>query len=170
MSYPDEQNPILSPPPKKQKIGSTYCCLCKRGDLAYVINGICDPCCLKRFGLAVGNVSKNKRAEQLMGRRISLDDETKGVVCFSQPFEEGYVCPICSTNSPSKKNDESLHWSEYNGFLWCRKCNLDIPTLLCTPHDNSRESIIRMTSLFLDLVSYAARDGDNGDGDSELET
>jgi hypothetical protein len=42
------------------------------------------------------------------------------------PWELGYVCPVCL------QGDEcNLHWSEYNGYLWCAICDIDIPSCMC---------------------------------------
>ncbi len=68
--------------------------------------------------------SKNKRAEDVVGKR-SVD---KGAIIFGFPLELGYQCPVCK-----KCKDESLEWSEYNGFIWCRTCNKDYPSCLCQP-------------------------------------
>lgn len=77
------------------------------------------------------SVSKNERAEALMGRR-----ETGGIA-FDLPVELGYWCPVCRVASPDEEGryDERLHWSEYQGFLWCEVCNKDYPSALCVPLD-----------------------------------
>ena len=77
--------------------------------------------------------SKNPVAEQVVGLR------PKGYSDVCCPSELGYVCPACH---PQKFGphaaitmyvDEDLCWSEYNGFLWCKKCNIDYPSALCMP-------------------------------------
>ncbi len=95
--------------------------------------------------------SKNKRAEELLGRRPS------GTSLFF-PVELGYACPICGT----KAFDTVLHWSEYRDFLWCDNCNLDIPSCLCKKYPSprfrgarvlsKRDRVIEQTRIFLDTV------------------
>lgn len=73
--------------------------------------------------------STNEMAEKIVGKRIPV----KGVILFS-PAEEGYHCPVCKYKRVVKGEfDERLHWSEYNGFIWCRKCDKDFPSALCHP-------------------------------------
>lgn len=62
---------------------------------------------------------KNLKAKQYLGIRNS------GQPLFG-PHELGYVCPICGEG-----NEVNLHFSEYNSFLWCENCNIDIPSCLC---------------------------------------
>lgn len=54
-------------------------------------------------------ISKNERAKRLMGLR-PIGEE------LNPNFE--FKCPICK---------EKLQLSEYNYFLWCKKCNIDMP-------------------------------------------
>ena len=70
--------------------------------------------------------STNERAGKLMGYR------PEGVIPFDQPCELGYRCPVCLV--PAMVGDEydlRLHWSEYNGFLWCYVCDFDYPSVMC---------------------------------------
>lgn len=99
--------------------------------------------------------SKNKRAKKLMGLR------KKGTPLFV-PVELGYYCPIC--NSKSKP----LRFSEYNSFMWCPNCNLDIPSCLCKmrhepniidKHSPIRERIEMQTEIFLDSVEEIKKRG-----------
>ncbi|MGO1406220.1 hypothetical protein [Agrococcus casei] len=30
-----------------------------------------------------------------------------------------------------EQNPDTLHWSEYNSFLWCEQCDRDYPSALC---------------------------------------
>jgi len=68
-------------------------------------------------------VSVNKRADELLGRR------PEGVP-IDLPLELGYECPIHQDHS------EDLAWSEYQGFLWCERCNHDYPSPLCVPMES----------------------------------
>jgi hypothetical protein len=72
--------------------------------------------------------SKNERAEQLMGLRYP-PGTTPGLI-VNHPCEEGYRCPVCKIDW-----DEDLWWSEYRAFLWCPRCNIDYPSVLCIPLD-----------------------------------
>ncbi len=73
--------------------------------------------------------SKNELAEKIVGKRI-----VQGII-FDQPCELDYHCPICEYENVVDGNfDERLHWSEYNGFLWCEICNRDYPSALCEPN------------------------------------
>ena len=79
----------------------------------------------------------------------------ENAIPFDQPAELGYVCPICKNEAYHKDIDcfgekgicffdERLHWSEYDGFLWCAKCNLDIPSCFCVPgmdHKNRKRGM-----------------------------
>lgn len=62
--------------------------------------------------------SKNSDAEKVVGLRPI------GIPLCS-PTEMGYYCPICGMRG------DDLQWSEYNSFLWCATCNIDIPSCLC---------------------------------------
>jgi hypothetical protein len=86
--------------------------------------------------------SKNDRAEKLLGRRLEGNP-------IDFPSELGYECPICKI-----AEDSGLEWSEYQGFLWCERCDGDYPTPLCVPL-NSRENVDRATDVFLDIVERA---------------
>lgn len=80
--------------------------------------------------------SVNGRVEHLFGRRRT------DVVTVDLPCELGYMCPVCKV--PARKDDgsfdERLHWSEYNGFLWCSVCNKDYPSALCVPFEGEKDS------------------------------
>lgn len=70
--------------------------------------------------------SVNERAEKVVGRRLSSEQEKTGVVILDCPCELGYWCPKCRVEW-----DETLQWSEYRAFLWCERCNYDYPSALC---------------------------------------
>lgn len=87
---------------------------------------------MKPFNSLVGAfpecVSTNDRAEKIMGRRPSG-------IPIDLPCELGYVCPVCEYEPViDGEFDERLHWSEYNGFMWCQVCNKDYPSALCKPN------------------------------------
>lgn len=74
--------------------------------------------------------STNELAEKIVGKRI-IDP---GTIIFDAPFELGYHCPECKyENITNGEYDERLDWSEYNGFIWCRTCNIDYPSVMCEP-------------------------------------
>lgn len=84
--------------------------------------------------------SKNPNAKRIVGLRHPM-----GGMIINCPYEEGYRCPICK----SKSHPESLDWGEYNGFLWCLACNIDIPSALCMP------DTIRAIDIYLATVRDA---------------
>lgn len=74
--------------------------------------------------------STNKLAEKIVGKRII----STGTIIFDAPFELGYHCPKCKYETETNgEYDERLDWSEYNGFIWCRTCNVDYPSAICQP-------------------------------------
>jgi len=92
---------------------------------------------------------KNNRANKIVGLR-----DMDGII-IDQPWELGYICPIC------KRKGESLAWSEYNYFLYCRNCDIDIPSCFCIPLDHSENKSTKKYSydglknaikLFLDII------------------
>jgi hypothetical protein len=65
-------------------------------------------------------ISKNPRAEQIVGKRLGG---------FTQHPSKCF-CPICG---------EYPQLSEYNYFMWCPKCNIDIPEVYCFRPVNPEE-------------------------------
>ena len=76
--------------------------------------------------------STNALAEKIVGKREPLIN----AIPFDQPCELGFHCPVCKYDLVTKEGefDERLQWSEYNSFLWCRKCDKDFPSALCQPN------------------------------------
>jgi len=73
--------------------------------------------------------SKNELAEKIVGKRSPVN----GII-FDQPCELGYHCPVCKYEQTiNGEFDLRLQWSEYNGFIYCEKCNKDFPSSLCQP-------------------------------------
>ena len=110
--------------------------------------------------------SKDLKAEEYLGMRES------GQPLFG-PHELGYVCPICGEG-----NEVNLEFSEYNSFLWCRNCNIDIPSCLCVKngmYENfekelpKRERIERAVIVFFatadDIIEKYKKDHQVGDED-----
>ena len=98
-------------------------------------------------------ISKNKEAEELVGLR------RKGNSIFL-PYELGYACPICGVS-----DEVNLDFSEYNGFLYCHKCNLDIPSCLCVKYCEpklsnkllpKRDKIAKATKIYLNCIGCAS--------------
>jgi len=81
-------------------------------------------------------ISKNPEAKRICGMRG--EGKKKGTPLFF-PCELGYVCPICG------ECGEFLDFSEYNTFLWCRKCNIDIPSCLCKKYPSPKIGKFKMT-------------------------
>jgi hypothetical protein len=110
--------------------------------------------------------SVNKRAEALMGRRLTPEQEAMGVIAFDQPAELGYWCPVCRIGRLVDGDyDERLHWSEYAGFVWCDVCDRDYPSALCVPLDAEPDPArpwinagpADAVNVFLDSVQTAAK-------------
>lgn len=81
---------------------------------------------------SVPEYSSNKRAEQLLGRRD--ENGPIGVILFA-PVEQGYACPVHGAETEETLG-ETLHWSEYNAFVWCSRCDKDYPSALCATATN----------------------------------
>ena len=101
--------------------------------------------------------SINERAEKIMGRRLTPEQEKTGVMPIDYPCELGYWCPVCKIEM-----DEELVWSEYSSFLWCARCDKDIPSALCIPLTDKPDmkawehaGIDDAISVFLDSVQRA---------------
>ncbi len=85
--------------------------------------------------------SKNERAEKLVGKRL-----TDGII-IDFPCELDYHCPVCEYEQIKGGNyDERLDWSEYEGFIYCHKCNKDYPSCLCMPDKE------KATKIYLDCI------------------
>jgi len=106
----------------------------------------------------VKEFSKNERAKRL------CDLRPRGQPLFA-PCELGFACPICGAS-----DEVNLHFSEYEMFLWCKKCNLDIPSCLCVRYPEPRFSeteelsvsdrIAKATKLFLDCIEETLKKGE----------
>ncbi len=81
--------------------------------------------------------SVNERAEQVVGKRDLPDN----AMIFDFPCELDYQCPV-----HKQEMDSNLEWSEYNGFIWCERCDRDYPSALCMP------DIDRAISIYLDCI------------------
>lgn len=81
--------------------------------------------------------STNDRAKELMGKRPT------NCIPINQPIELCYHCPICL--------NQWIDWSEYNGFLWCPSCDIDIPSCLC--HTDVRQGINTFLSTVEDAIN-----------------
>lgn len=82
-------------------------------------------------------MASNERANLVVGKR------PEAIQLFI-PGELGYFCPLCFKEGRIKnlediEMDESLEFSEYNGFLYCEECNLDIPTFFCLHINNGKK-------------------------------
>jgi len=96
-------------------------------------------------------MSHNKHAKLIMGIR-------EGGIELYNPYELNYFCPICEKKPfeiPEGNEEwdfpENLQFSEYNGFMYCHNCNLDIPSILC--RDNSTKERVELnTMIYLDIA------------------
>lgn len=109
-------------------------------------------------------VSKDERAEKILGRRVTTSPEGHAILPFDQPVELGYWCPVCQVPPiVDGQFDERLHWSEYNSMLWCSVCNVDYPSALCIPLFTAKDpdrsyvyaGVADATKVFLDIVQTA---------------
>ena len=94
--------------------------------------------------------SKNEVAKVVVGLRGRGQS-------FDLPWELGYACPVCGG-----ADEATLDFSEYNGFIYCEHCNLDIPSCLCVKYEkfnehklSKRDKIIRATEIFLATIKQA---------------
>lgn len=84
-------------------------------------------------------ISKNKNAEDIMGLR---NNGNKIGFILWMPYELDYFCPLCATQPNLDKGEiELMHieFSEYRYFMYCKRCNIDIPSLLCLQPKNKKE-------------------------------
>lgn len=102
------------------------------------------------------STSKNHRANLLCGQRPPGSS-------IITPHELGYACPLCGAD-----DEVNLDWSEYNYFLWCKQCNLDIPSCLCVKYYEpkliddemtDKQKIERATEIFLDCIEGVLKRG-----------
>jgi hypothetical protein len=100
--------------------------------------------------------SKNLKAEEIVGKR-------EGGTPFQEPWEMDYACPLCTPpitehsevfdkEGNVKPEYERLHFSEYQGFMWCEHCNADIPSLLCLSARSLKQLDI-YTERYLELLT-----------------
>jgi len=87
--------------------------------------------------------SKNKEAKKICGLR-----STKGTP-FDLPCELDYCCPIC--HPKIRQFDETLSFSEYDFFMYCPDCNIDIPSMLCLKAD-TKKAVEIYTERFLGII------------------
>jgi len=77
-------------------------------------------------------LSKDFKANLFFGKRM----EGKPHMTVFFPEELGFVCPICGLGN--KFSDGELKWSEYNSFIWCPNCNIDIPSCMCVKYSEQK--------------------------------
>lgn len=98
--------------------------------------------------------STDDRAELIMGKR----DVSPNTVLLFAPVEQGYACPVHGIEDEDQLGD-TLHWSEYNAYLWCEPCNKDYPSALCATggsYNHRDESTIdTQIRVYLDTVQDA---------------
>lgn len=99
--------------------------------------------------------STNPLAAKIAGKRGKGEP-------LMMPWEMDYNCPVChqhcslceGSRSHGDNFDDSLCFSEYNYFMWCPKCNIDIPSMLCL-RANTKEKVRWYTERFLDMLTKA---------------
>jgi len=105
----------------------------------------------------IRKMSVNEAAEQIVGRR-GADNNHATPICDA--WELGCECPLCWTKVKFDKagdlnEGEIMTFSEYDGFVWCPNCNLDIPFFLCIPptwYEGKRERVEYQIRNFLDYI------------------
>lgn len=103
--------------------------------------------------------SVNERAERLLGRR---DANGPIGIFLDWPVELGYQCPVLGHQQTEADITvlvpPTLHWSEYNAFLWCEKCNRDYPSALCTGlSTDDPAQLERAIDVYLDTIENTIR-------------
>ena len=101
------------------------------------------------FGLII-------RGEQMTFDLTKLK-KRDGSTPINIPAELDYYCPIChktckicdGTKKFKPIHDETLEFSEYEGFMWCPVCEIDIPSFLCL-RANTKEKVKIYTERFID--------------------
>lgn len=102
--------------------------------------------------------AKNEKAAKICGYR------GPGTPIYF-PWELGFSCPICMKPVPKEFNkifDENgdideLYWdrlafSEYNGFMFCKWCNIDIPSYMCLQRPIKREELEKHIHWYLEMI------------------
>lgn len=110
----------------------------------------------------VSEFSKDERAKRLCGLR------PHGQPLFA-PHELGFACPICGAS-----DEVNLHFSEYKMFLWCKRCNRDIPSCLCVKYQEPNFNYTELplderfeyaTNIFLDCLEEKQRKSEEREGE-----
>jgi hypothetical protein len=100
--------------------------------------------------------SKNPNVQLIMGIRGAGQHGNP----IMEPWELGFECPICHTKSDFDKSgnlkheNQLLRFSEYNAFLWCPKCNIDLPTMFCYSKEalDTKEKVQEATINYLSVI------------------
>jgi len=96
-------------------------------------------------------ISKDDNIEAVVGKRY----EGKSMNLLFEPFEFGYFCPLCG-HYPDLDNDgeiELMHleFSEYRYFMYCKRCNIDIPSYACLD-PQSKDNVKEITDTYLSML------------------
>lgn len=99
-----------------------------------------------------------KRIEKIMPKR------KRGTPVF-QATELGFACPICRCEIYPK-----FTFSEFDCFMWCERCKLDIPSCFCKIYYEPklseeelplRDRIILQTKIFIDTLTKLQEGGNS---------
>ena len=102
--------------------------------------------------------ASNKDAERIVGLR----NNGKPSQPLFMPHELGYACPICNAS-----NEVELAWSEYEGFIYCYTCKLDIPSCisvcyyepkLSNKKMTKREKVEKQVKIYLSCIKEAQKE------------
>jgi len=100
-------------------------------------------------------ISRNDNIEKIVGKRF----EGKSTNLLFEPFELGYFCSLCGHFPDLKKDGEielmHLEFSEYRYFMYCKRCNIDIPSYICI-QPKSKKDIKRITNTYLSMLHEVA--------------
>ncbi len=148
----------------KEEAAKKICChtlytsiIGKCPDYSEKCNDTCSDWADIRMRLKLGKnnpTSKNPEIEKIAGKRPSGNP-------IQEPWEMDYFCPICGhemTGEEVEQLDERcdeysqrFQFSEYNNFMFCPFCNLDIPSFFCLSYD-TREKVEMYMKRYLEMI------------------
>jgi len=104
----------------------------------------------------IETISRDETIENIVGKRF----DGKSMNLLFWPFELGYFCPLCG-HFPDLENDgeiELMHleFSEYRYFMYCKRCNIDIPSYICI-QPQSKNDVKQITNTYLSMLKEASK-------------
>jgi hypothetical protein len=109
--------------------------------------------------LKIELISSNPKIEKIARKRATTTPDGKRRIAgmLLEPFELDYFCPICGDHPEIHLKEDNeiellhLEFSEYNYFMFCKRCNLDIPSYLCLRARNKVE-VKSYTDHYLEMI------------------